>query len=142
MAATAPIRIDGLREFSRDLKRLDAGLPKALRMALNESADLVIGDARPKVPTRSGRARKSMRAASTRTAVRVRAGGKRAPHYPWLDFGGRVGRRRSVARPFFKDGRYLYQSYFDLRVRGVFQETLQDALLDVARQAGVEVESS
>lgn len=142
MAATEAIRIAGLREFSRDLKRLDADLPKALRLALNEAAKLVVDDAQPKVPSRSGRARKSMRAASTRTAVRVRAGGKRAPYYPWLDFGGRVGRRQTVQRAVFKEGRYLYKSYFGLRGQGAFGEVLQDALLDVARQAGVEVQQT
>lgn len=139
MAATEPIRITGLREFSRDLKRLDSDLPKALRVAMNEAAELVVGDARPMVPSRSGRARKSMKAASTRTKVRVKAGGSRAPYYPWLDFGGRVGRKQSVERAVFKEGRYLYRSYFDLRQRGTFGDVLERALLDVARQAGVEV---
>lgn len=136
---TEPIRVDGLAQFSRDLKRLDAELPKALRVALNDAADLVVGRARPRVPTRSGRAARSMRARSTRTKVRVSAGGARAAYYPWLDFGGRVGRRKSVVRPFLKEGRYLYKGYFELAGTGEFQETLTDALLDVARQAGIEV---
>lgn len=135
----AAIRVDGLREFTRDLKRLDDELPKAVRLALNEAGELVIGEAKPRVPTLTGRARGSMRAASTRTAVRVRAGGRRAPYYPWLDFGGRVGRRRSVHRPFIKSGRYLFDAYFDLAGSGRFQEVMTEALLDVARQAGIEV---
>lgn len=137
--ANEAIRIDGLRQFSRNLKKLDADLPKVLRVALNESADLVIDTARPDVPKRSGQAARSMRAASTRTAVRVKAGGARAPHYPWLDFGGRVGKNRSVVRRFNSDGRYLYPTYFDLRDSGRIQDVLQRSLLDVARQSGVEV---
>lgn len=134
------IKIDGLSQFSRNLKALDSELPKALRVALNEAADMVVGGARARVPKRSGRAAASIRAASTRTAVRVKAGGKRASYYPWLDFGGRVGRRRSVKRAFLKEGRYLYDTYFDLSGSGRLQQVLERSLLDVARQAGVEVD--
>ena len=147
MSAVAdPIKVEGLAEFSRNLKKLDADLPKALRVALNESAGLVVDYARPKIPSRSGRARGSVKTASTRTAARVRGGGNRAPYYPWLDFGGSVGRGRtgrgtgSVHRPFKKDGRYIYDGYFKLKASGEFQTTLEAALLDVARQAGIEVE--
>ncbi|HZO69204.1 MAG TPA: HK97 gp10 family phage protein [Kribbellaceae bacterium] len=132
------IKVDGLAEFSRSLKKLDTDLPKALRVALNEAADVVVSDAKRRVPTRTGRAQRSIKARSTRTAVRIAEGGTRAPYMPWLDFGGRVGRNRSVVRPFRKEGRYLYAAYFDRKAE--FGEVLTRALLDVARQAGVEVE--
>lgn len=135
-----PIKVDGLAQFSRNLKKLDSDLPKALRVALNEAADLVVTGAKTRVPKKTGKAAASIKPASTRTAVRVKAGGKRAPYYPWLDFGGRVGKRRSVKRPFLKEGRYLYDVYFDLRDSGRIQQVLQKALLDVASQAGVEVD--
>lgn len=137
---TDPIRIDGLAQFQRDLKKLDSDLPKALRVALNSAADLVVGKARPEVPKRSGRAARSIRSRSTRTAVRVTGGGNRAAYYPWLDFGGRVGRNHSVQRPFLKEGRYIYDGYFRLKTSGEFQTVLSKALLDVARQAGIEVD--
>lgn len=132
------IRIDGLDQFVRNLRKLDKDLPKALRVAFNSAADIVIGYARPKIPVRSGRAARTLRAQSTRTAVRVTAGGKRAPYYPWLDFGGRVGRKKSVKRPFIGDGRYLYAGLHAERER-IHQATV-DALLDAARSAGVEVD--
>jgi hypothetical protein len=135
-----PVKIEGLAQFSRDLKKLDSDLPKALRVALNEAADLVVDRARPGIPTRSGKAARSVRKASTRTAVRVRAGGARAPYYPWLDFGGRVGKGRSVVRPFDKHGRYLYAGYFKLKASGEFEQVLTKALLDVVESAGIEVE--
>lgn len=134
------IKVDGLAEFNRNLRKLRSDLPKALRVALNEAADVVVDEARPGIPTRSGRARRSVRKASTRTEVRVRGGGNRAPYYPWLDFGGRVGRGRSVVRPFKKEGRYIYDAYFRKRDSGEFQEVLSKALLGVAASAGVEVE--
>lgn len=137
---TEAIKIDGLREFSKNLRTLDNDLPKALRLAFNEAADIVVDDTKPKVPKRRGRAKASVKARSTRTAARVTAGGKKAPHYPWLDFGGAVGRRRSVTRQFRKRGRYLYIAYFKNRDSGEFGRALERGLLDVARQAGVEVD--
>lgn len=133
-----PIRVDGLKEFSRNLKRLDADLPKALRVALNDAVDIVVDDARPRIPSKSGRARRSVKARSTRSAARVVGGSKSVPYYSWLDFGGRVGRNGSVRRPFLKDGRYIYRAFFSNHDR--FQDALEKALLDVARKAGVEVE--
>lgn len=132
------IRITGLREFQRNLKKLDADLPKALRMAFNGAADVVVNDARPRVARRSGRAAGTVKARSTQTASRVVGGGNKAPYYPWLDFGGRVGRNRSVTRPFLKSGRYIYDAYFDNRSR--YGELLEQGLLDVAASAGVVIE--
>jgi hypothetical protein len=138
--ADVAVRVDGLAQFSRNLKKLDSDLPKALRLALNQSAELVVTGAQGNVPSRSGKARRSIRAASTRTEARVRAGGNRAPYYPWLDFGGRVGRGKSVRRPFLKDGRYLYATYFKLKASGQFQDAMTKALLGVVEDAGIGVD--
>lgn len=135
-----PIKVDGLAEFTHNLKKLDSDLPKMVRIALNEAADVIIDYARPRVPKRSGRAARSIRARSTQTVVRVSGGGNRAPYYPWLDFGGRVGRGRSVDRAFFKEGRYLYQGYYVAKRSGDFPDILSKALIAVARKAGLEVE--
>ncbi|HKX46589.1 MAG TPA: HK97 gp10 family phage protein [Planctomycetota bacterium] len=132
------IRVEGLSEFARNLKSIDAELPKMLRVALNDVADLVVDDATPRIPRRSGRAARSVRARSTRTAVRIVGGGARVPYYPWLDFGGRVGRGGSIRRPFLKDGRYIYDSYYRNKPR--FAELLEAKLIDTARAAGVEVD--
>jgi hypothetical protein len=122
------VRIDGLNEFVRNLKRLDAEVPKALRVALNDAAEIVL---------RSGRAAASLKARSTRTAVRVAAGGRKAPYYPWLDFGGRVGRRKQTKRPFIGDGRYIYPALS--AKRGEFEAAVTRALLGAAESAGIEV---
>jgi hypothetical protein len=132
-----PIHIEGLREFSQGLKALDGDMPKVLRLGLNSVAGVVVDQAQPRVASRSGRARRSVRAKSTRTAVRVAGGGKRVPYYGWLDYGGKVGRSRSVVRPFNKQGRYIYPAYYANRDK--FDVMLEDALIDVARQAGLEV---
>ena len=133
-----PIKIEGLAEFSRNLKKLDRELPKALRMAFNAAADIVVQDARPGIPTKSGKAKGSVKARSTQTASRVVGGGTKVPYYPWLDFGGRVGKGKSIRRPFLKEGRYIYNAYFKNQKR--YAELLEQGLLDVARQAGGEVD--
>ena len=134
-----PIKIEGLDQFVRSLRQLDSELPKALRLAMNEAASVVVDDARPRVPTRTGRAQSTIKARSTRTSVRVAAGGRRAPYFPWLDFGGRVGRNKSVKRAFLKEGRYIWKAYADNRTE--FQAAMVRALVGVAGQAGIEVQA-
>src|SRR5690554_1767237 len=104
-----PIKVQGLKEFRDALKRLDGDLPKALRQAFNRSAELIVNEARPKVPKLTGRARASVKTRSTQKEVRIVGGSKRVPYYPWLDFGGRI---RNAERPFLKNGRYIYDAYF------------------------------
>src|SRR5688500_14053726 len=94
------IRVEGLKPFVKSLKALDRDLPKAMRHANNAVASVVVDAAGPKIPVRSGKARRSLKAKSTRTAVRVSAGGKRVAYYGWLDFGGSTGIKRSVRRHF------------------------------------------
>ena len=128
------IRIEGLKEFQRGLKALDKDLPKALRLAFNEAADIVVSDAKPRVARRSGRAAGTVKARSTQTASRVAGGGNRAPYYPWLDFGGKIP--RGPRRPFLKEGRYIYNAYFRMRDTGRYQDALSAGLIKVASSAG------
>lgn len=132
-----PIKVEGLAQFARSLKKLDADLPKTVRLANNEAAEVVVKYTLPLVPTRSGKAKRTVKAISTRTEGRARGGSKGAPYYPWLEFGGRVGRKHATARPYVKQGRYLYPSYLSHRAE-VFK-VLVNALAKVAREAGLEV---
>lgn len=137
MAGIDPIRIDGLAAFTRDLRKMDAELPKQLRIKFNEAAELVAIWVRTRVPRRTGAARRSVKPRSTRTAVRLTAGGPRAPYFPWLDFGGRVGRNRSVSRRFISDGRYLYPGYRTNRTR--VRTLITGALAEAGKATGIEV---
>lgn len=135
-----PIKINGLAEFSRNLRKIDKDLPKAIRLAANEAADLIVAQARPRVPTgpgKGGHARSSVRAKSTRTSARVAGGGKKYPYYAWLDFGGKVGKNRSVRRPFIKEGRYIWKAFVDQKSK--IEGVMTESLIEVARSAGVEV---
>jgi hypothetical protein len=133
------VGIKGLAEFSRGLKKIDSEAPKQLRVALNSGSDLLINKTRPKIPSRSGKARASLKARSTRTSVRIAVGGKMAPYVPWLDYGGegRI-RGRPAPREFIKAGRYLYPTLGEIRPALI--RTLDEAIRDVARNAGLEVD--
>lgn len=133
------IEVQGLRELQRALRDVDRAMPKALRLALNEASELVIDYARGRMPSRTGRARASLKARSSQREARVALGGRAAPYAPWLDFGGQGRRKgRPPARPFIREGRYVYKG---LAVhRADVQRTLERALVDVAKGAGLEVD--
>lgn len=132
------ITITGLREFQAHLRSMDAGLPKMLRIVLNDASGVVIDWARPRIPSRTGRARGSLKARSSQRESRVAIGGARAAWVPWLDFGGEGKRKgRPPARPFLREGRYLYQG---LKVkRAEVTEIMSAGLTQLAKDAGLDV---
>lgn len=130
-----PIRIEGLRELQAALRDIDGNAQKQLRVVLNDAAELVAGRARRDVPTDSGAARKSIKVKSSQREARVAGGSRRAPYYPWLDYGGKVGISRSVTRPFKRSGRYLYPAYAKERTE-VF-DRLADSLAELVRDQGL-----
>lgn len=132
-----PIEIEGLRDFMRGLRAVDAELPKQLRIAGNEAAEIVVDDARRRIPKRSGKAAASIKARSTRVAVRIASGGRRAPYVPWLDYGGKVGPAKSVERPWRPDGRYVYPAFTDNRQK--VDDVYRKALRRMAADAGLEI---
>lgn len=131
--------VKGLKPLSQALKRVDSEAPKGLRVALNGVADIVVKAAVPLVPRKSGAAAKSIKVKSTRTSARIAAGGTRVPYYPWLDFGGRVGPHNSVVRDFYKSGRYIYPTI--AKKEPEIQAALEQALVNVVKAAGLEVDS-
>lgn len=132
-----PIHVTGLKEFQKSLRKMDKDLPKGLRLAQNEAATFLINRVQPTIPRKTGAAAASMKARSTQRSTRIAVGGKKAPYYPWLDFGGRTGPNKSVERPFYKEGRYLYPMF--RKSRDEFQDILQKSLVAVAEGAGVEI---
>lgn len=136
--AVDPIKVKGLIEFQRALKAVEDGAQKQLRVVFNSVAETVAGGARRRVSTKTGRAKGSVKVASSQREAVVKAGGARVPWYPWLDFGGRVGIHKSVSRPFVQGGRYLYPSY-DAN-RASIGPALEQGLVDLVRYAGLEVD--
>lgn len=131
------IKIEGLNEFTKALRQLDADLPKMVRLANNSAAELLISKARPLIPVKSGAARNSLKARSTRASARIQVGGPKAPYYPWLDFGGRTGKRKSVVRPFYSEGRYIYPTL--RKYSDELSQMQHDSMAEIARAAGLDV---
>lgn len=126
------VEIQGLREFSRKLRMADAELSKEMRLGLKEIASTVADEAKAMVPRRSGRLAASIRPTSTPKVAKVSMGGARVPYAGFIEFGGAVGRNKSVKRPFVKDGRYLRPAYAKNRAR--VEADARDLLDRVARR--------
>ncbi len=69
------VRIDGLRELSRDLKKLSAELPKELKAVSKDAAEIVADESRTLAPVRSGKLRGKVKAGATAKGGDVRIGG-------------------------------------------------------------------
>lgn len=134
-----PIKIDGLREFQKGLKDMDGETQKKLKVVLDDAAGVVVRGASSRVPARTGRARASVRARSSQREAKVLGGSAKVPYYGFLDFGGSVGRKKATRRPFVSEGRYLYPAFHANR-DGIYK-ALQQSLVKLAEQAGLEVDS-
>jgi phage gpG-like protein len=130
------IQVHGLRDLRRALRDIEKTLPRELAAGLAEAADIVTKGARPKVPVRTGRAAASIKVRKSQRAAIIAVGGTKAPYFPWLDFGGKVGRGKSVARPFISGGRYIYPTLKD-KDREV-KDKIDEVLKRLAVKAGFE----
>jgi hypothetical protein len=135
---TARIETAGLVQFQKALRQIDTDLPKQLRIVLNDAAGIIVDYTKAHIEVKSGRARGSVRAQSSQRKAAVAIGGARAPYVPWLDFGGEGRRRgRPAARPFIREGRYVYKG---LRIHNQdITDLLAKGLTDLAAAAGLEV---
>jgi hypothetical protein len=134
---TDPIKVGGLTVLAKQLKGISKDAPKALRLANNEAAEIVVQAARPLMPSRSGRARATLKARSTRSEARAQGGSNRAPYVGWLEFGGSVGRKDATKRTVVKAGRYLYPG-FVARRQAIYAE-LESQLVELCRDHGLDV---
>lgn len=135
--ANEAIEIRGLDKLQKSLREIDGQSQKKLRLVLNDSVEVIKTGVQRLVATDSGTARASVKNRSSQREARIRAGGNKAPYYPWLDFGGSVGRNNSIHRPFYKEGRYLYPT-FDRR-RAWFYKEMNDGLVKLIEQSGLDV---
>jgi hypothetical protein len=110
VAVEGSVKIKGLRELQGAFRTVDRGLPKELREHFMDIATKVASVAASKVPRRTGAAAGSIKPRATQKSASVAfsdSDGK-VPYYPWLEFGGRVGRQASIKRPFNREGNYVY----------------------------------
>jgi hypothetical protein len=108
VASSVKVEVRGIRELQRAFKQVESGLPKALRGEFLGIAQRVASSAASRVERLTGRAASSIVPRASTRGASIAFGGQRAEHYPWLDFGGAVGRRRSIVRPVVAGGRYVY----------------------------------
>lgn len=98
------IKAAQMDELVKALHGLDDEIGDLAMSLLEDILREVAADARGRVPYRTGRARESYQV----SGARITFGGPQAPYVPWLEFGGKTGRKKSVKRPYVKAGRYLY----------------------------------
>lgn len=138
MALVKAIAVEGMKDLQAALKAMDGESQKEIRVALNRVAETVVAGAARRVPVRSGRARASLKAASSQRETRVGAGGRKAPYYGWLDFGGRIGRDKSQRRPFVAGGRYIWPAV--AANREALARAVDEQLKSLARSKGLRVD--
>jgi|GEM_PF-6174716 hypothetical protein len=145
------VKVVGLKELRRDLRKIDPKLQKELGVATKRAAEFIAKDARDRVPQQTGRTSKSIRVTlggkhygrvATNSAFIV-GGKKQVPFYGWLDFGSRTpvrGQPRSVG-PWKgsgqgpSKGRFIYPAI--AKNIGRFQKELSKAIEQVKRSAGL-----
>jgi hypothetical protein len=148
----AVIQVRGINELSRAWRAVDADIPKRTRLAMLAIARMVVGTAQQKAtadfkhPT--GQAASSVRPRATRRGAGIAFGGQAAPYFPWLDFGGTVGRGHrpgvkgsgSIERDWrgtpFGSGRYVYPAIFEHD--DDIKRMAEEAVMDANRAAGFE----
>ena len=131
------IKVEGLAQLNKSLRAMDKDAPKQLRITLNDVASGFADRVKPEIPQETGAAARSVVARSTRTSARVAVGGRRAPYFPWLDYGGegRIKGRPSK-REFIRAGRYVYPTL--KRYRPEIERELQEGLSDLIRDSGLD----
>lgn len=125
MAVGAGVYVSNLAEVRKYLRKIHPDLVPILRDDLKAA---IIQNTLPailrKVPSKSNRARFTVKARSGGNTLYVLAGGKSsaAPYFGWLDFGGTLknrgpGRNQTIVRPIIKRGRYVYPGILETQNR-------------------------
>ena len=138
MADERIIQVRGIQDLQKALRSINKDLPKQLAAGLAEASEIVLNAARPLVPHVSGDAQASMKVRKQQRGATIAVGGTKAPYYPWLDFGGAVGRGKSVKREFIKQGRYIYPTLKDKRPE--VEAKVDEVLKRLALLAGFETQ--
>jgi len=137
MADTIRVESADLLELSLKFEAMKAGTSEMEDSVFRDAADLVASRSRGKVPigpSEGGHAVSSIMALDGN----VMEGGADFPYMGWLDFGGSVGIKNMVFRPYIGRGRFIWATLGDDRER--LDRMYQDGLADLARRSGLDVE--
>lgn len=140
--ANSGVQIDTreVRDLSRRLRGLSKDAQKDLQKELVKITESLAVHVKTKMPSKSGRARASVKARKVSAGMRLAYGGTKAPHAPWLDFGGSTkvpGAGGRVQRPFIKEGRYVWPTVGE-RSDEIGRD-VEAAMQSVARKHGLDV---
>lgn len=131
------VNITGIKEVQSALSKIDDDLKGEFKKGFKKIAESVVSDTQIKVPYLTGRAAGSLKSRSSNRGASIAFGGTAAPYYPWLDFGGKVGRGKSISRPFIRKGRYLYPTIAEHS--DDIREQTENMVERVSRSAGFTV---
>lgn len=128
------IKVEGLTDFRRELKALDASLPKEIQKANKRAAEIVADKARASFAARGGVAPKvapSVKALASQRYAAVRIGGPQYPYAMGAEWGSNRFRQFDPSR-----GKQGYSLYPTIRKeRDAIVDRMGDALEDIARRA-------
>lgn len=131
-----PVRARGLDEVRRAFKRAEELTPDLAQEVSKEAAELALSWARGEIPQRTGNAASTLKVIRLGRQFGLQGGdATTAPYYPWLDFGGRVGRRHSVVRQYLDSGRYIYPGF--VNTLGQAENVMERALSKMIYRAGL-----
>ena len=129
--ADPPVKIEGLREFRRDLKRLEPEVEKLLRGDIKQIAAGVAGEAQTRARSfaRTGRYARSIRPYVSGLKAQV---GSRLPQAGVLHWGGTIHPR---GVPITFPARPVVSEALDLRTDRIVDQ-MGDAIEQAARRVG------
>lgn len=138
--ARGGVQVEGLVELNRALRDIEPALQKELRGTFRRIGAKVRDKVRASMPSRTGKARSSVRSANSSAGTYIAAGKASVPYVGWLDFGGTLrpsgGRRNTAVRPIVRGGRYLYPAIEDMAPQ--LQREAVEAIEAVKNQLGLE----
>lgn len=108
--------------------------PKVATAVAVDAVELIARRARQLVPTETGRARSSIKVDDGKGRATVVAGGPRARHFGWLDYGGLL-RKQNISRPYKRGGRYIYPAAGDVWPK--VRRALDAGAADIVKATGL-----
>lgn len=131
------LKVTGLGDLQKAVATLGPAGERELYAVMGSASKLIVAAARPLVPERTGRARGSLKVVPSNKKIAIQAGGDVAPYFGWLDFGGRVGRKKHTWRTRTDGGRYVYPTYH--RHVDDIDKLMQAAIKRITAAAGLEM---
>jgi len=121
------VKARGLDGFFADIEVAEERLTDGVRDLMSELADESAKDAR-------GRARPHKKSGAAMDSIRaqgpVLSAGDQIEHYGFADFGGSVGKNRSIKRTYIKAGRWLFPAVRDVGVIRRAEKMVEDITED------------